>query len=333
MGNGAGRTHLPGPMTAAGAAIPAGPATGTAGSELTLLPTTVIGGWLGSGKTTLVNHLLRTANDRRIAVLVNDFGEVSIDADLIEGADGGVLSLAGGCMCCSWGDDLFGTLARVRARQPGPDVLLVETSGVAQPASVGRLLRLAPGLSVEGTVVLADADSIRRQAADPYVGDLVRQQLADADLLLVTKPDLAGAEQVDAVKQWLGERVPGVRVIVAPQGQIAPGVVLGLGPAPPAGGAEDPSDAPWQPSGWRRPSAGADARFESGWQSHPGPVDVQALGQSLCAQGSRVVRAKGILTGLDGQLVALHVVGRRFTLSAPPARPAQVGRLAWIALR
>lgn len=64
-------------------------------------------------------------------------------------------------MCCSWGDDLFGTLARVRARQPAPEVLLVETSGVALPASVVRLLRLAPGLAVEGTVVLADADSVR----------------------------------------------------------------------------------------------------------------------------------------------------------------------------
>ena len=136
------------------------------GGASAVLPATVVGGWLGAGKTTLVNHLLRHAGGRRIAVLVNDFGEVSIDADLIEGADGGVLSLAGGCMCCSWGEDLFGTLARVRARDPAPDVLLVETSGVAQPGAVARLLRLAPGIQVEAVVVLVDAETVHERAAD-----------------------------------------------------------------------------------------------------------------------------------------------------------------------
>ena len=321
-------------------------------AEQVALPTTVIGGWLGAGKTTLVNHLLRTAAGRRIAVLVNDFGEVSIDADLIEGADGDVLSLAGGCMCCSWGEDLFGTLARVRARRPAPDVLLVETSGVALPASVARLLRLAPGLAVEATVVLADAESVRGHAADPYVGDLVRQQLAEADLLLLTKADLVGADQANAMAHWLGQQVPGVRVVVAPQGQVAAGVVLGWGTfqTPGAdvcvpGGADaqgesvnpglvkGDADAPWKPSGWRPLLSGAESRFESGSQLHCGPVDVEALGQALCAARSRVVSAKGILTGLDGQPAALHVVGHRFTLSPPPARPQQIGRLTWIALR
>ena len=130
MGHGAGRAHLPGRLNAVAAPDTAAP-----------LPAVVVGGWLGAGKTTLVNHLLRHAGGRRIAVLVNDFGEVSIDADLIVGAEGGLLSLAGGCMCCSWGDDLFGTLARLRAREPAPEVLLVETSGVAQPAAVARLHR------------------------------------------------------------------------------------------------------------------------------------------------------------------------------------------------
>ena len=94
------------------------------------LPTVVIGGYLGAGKTTLVNHLLRHADGRRVAVLVNDFGDVNIDADLIEGADAGVLSLSGGCLCCSFGDDLVGTLLALQRRQPPPDVVLIELSGV-----------------------------------------------------------------------------------------------------------------------------------------------------------------------------------------------------------
>ena len=338
------------------------------------LPATVIGGWLGAGKTTLVNHLLRHAGGRRIAVLVNDFGEVSIDADLIEGAEGGVLSLAGGCMCCSWGEDLFGTLARVRDRQPAPDVLLVETSGVAQPATVARLLRLAPDLDVEGVVVLVDAETVRERAADRYVGELVRQQLAEADLLLLNKLDLVTPGQAVEVMQWLGAQVPGVRVVPAEQGRVEPGVVLGVGlelasesgsgsgsrsvsesgsdsdsgpgPGPgsgsssadaewPAAGSavEAPSQGAWQPRAWQPLARDAGTRFESGSQRHDGPVDVAALARELCAPGSRIVRAKGVLTNLDGQPVLLQVVGRRAHIGPAPPGAAQVGVLVWIAVR
>lgn len=342
------------------------------------LPATVIGGWLGAGKTTLVNHLLRHAGGQRIAVLVNDFGEVSIDADLIEGAEGGVLSLAGGCMCCSWGEDLFGTLARVRARQPAPDVLLVETSGVAQPATVARLLRLAPGLEVEGVVVLVDAETVRERAADRYVGELVRQQLAEADLLLLNKLDLVTPGQAAEAMQWLGAQVPGVRVVPVEQGRVEPGVVLGVGlelasesgsgsgsrsvsesgsdsgpgpgPGPgsgsgsgsssadaewPAAGSavEAPSQGAWQPRAWQPLARDADTRFESGSQRHDGPVDVPALARELCAPGSRIVRAKGVLIGLDGQPVLLQVVGRRAHLGPAPTGAGHVGLLVWIAVR
>lgn len=330
------------------------------------LPATVIGGWLGAGKTTLVNHLLRHAGGRRIAVLVNDFGEVSIDADLIEGAEGGVLSLAGGCMCCSWGEDLFGTLARVRARQPAPDVLLVETSGVAQPAAVARLLRLAPGLEVEGVVVLVDAETVRERAADRYVGELVRQQLAEADLLLLNKLDLVTPGQAAEAAQWLGAQVPGVRVVPAERGQVAPEVVLGVGLElasesgsgsgsrsvsesgsgsgsgsssadtewPAAGSAvEAPSQGAWQPRAWQPLARDAGTRFESGSQRHDGPVDVPALARELCAPGSRIVRAKGVLTGLDGQPVLLQVVGRRAHIGPAPPGAGHVGLLVWIAVR
>lgn len=324
------------------------------------LPATVIGGWLGAGKTTLVNHLLRHADGRRIAVLVNDFGEVSIDADLIEGADGGVLSLAGGCMCCSWGEDLFGTLARVRARRPAPDVLLVETSGVAQPATVARLLRLAPDLEVEGVVVLVDAETVRERGADRYVGELVRQQLAEADLLLLNKLDLVTPDQAAEVAQWLGTQVPGVRVAPADRGRVEPAVVLGVGlereRAPESGSGsgsgpgsgsiradadslaagravEAASQSAWQPRGWQPLARDAGTRFESGSQRHEGPVDVAALARELCAPGSRIVRAKGVLIGLDGQPVLLQVVGRRAHIGLAPAGAGHVGLLVWIALR
>ena len=109
------------------------------------LPTVLIGGWLGAGKTTLVNQLLRQADGRRLAVLVNDFGELGIDAGLITGASDEVLELAGGCVCCSYGADLVGTLRRVAARDPRPDALLIETSGVADPAGLAWMIVVRSG--------------------------------------------------------------------------------------------------------------------------------------------------------------------------------------------
>ena len=94
---------------------------------------TVIGGYLGAGKTTLVNHLLRAADGLRLAVLVNDFGALPIDRDLIVGSDGDTLEISGGCICCSYGSDLMEALLDLPRRRPGIDRVLIETSGVALP--------------------------------------------------------------------------------------------------------------------------------------------------------------------------------------------------------
>ena len=121
-----------------------------------MLPAVVIGGYLGAGKTTLVNRVLRAAAGRRIAVVVNDFGEIGIDADLIESRDGDVLNLAGGCVCCAVGSDLVAGLMALPQRIAPPDVVLIETSGVALPGAVARAVRLVPGLDADGIVDAPD---------------------------------------------------------------------------------------------------------------------------------------------------------------------------------
>lgn len=125
------------------------------------LPVTIVGGYLGAGKTTLVNHLLRHADGLRIAVLVNDFGDLPIDADLIESADGDVIALAGGCVCCAFGSDLVGALIALARRAPRPDHVLIETSGVALPGAVARTLTLVAGLERQGVLVVVDAQRAR----------------------------------------------------------------------------------------------------------------------------------------------------------------------------
>src|SRR6201986_4993309 len=107
-------------------------------------------GFLGAGKTTIVNHLLAHANGRRIAAVVNDFGAINIDAELIAGASDGVVSLANGCICCSLEGDLLRTLSTLLRRDPRPEFIVIETSGVADPADIVRnlmdpvILRQAP---------------------------------------------------------------------------------------------------------------------------------------------------------------------------------------------
>ena len=105
------------------------------------LPVTVIGGYLGAGKTTLVNHLLRHAEGRRLAVLVNEFGELPIDADLIEAEGDDLISISGGCVCCSFGSDLTAALLRLAALEPRPDHVVIEASGVAIPGRSCRACR------------------------------------------------------------------------------------------------------------------------------------------------------------------------------------------------
>jgi G3E family GTPase len=297
------------------------------------VPAVLIGGYLGAGKTTLVNHLLRHANGRRIAVLVNDFGEVSIDADLIVGAEGGVLSLAGGCVCCSFGSDLVGTLAEVLRREPAPDMVLIETSGVGIPSAVARAARLVPGLRLEATVVVADALTVRERAADRYVGDTVRQQLDDADLLLLNQTDRVEPAAVAALQAWWAGAHPRTPLWPTVRARVPVEAVLGLGET-----LQDVVDRPPDATVFApraRPVAPAADVFESGSFRLTGRVDVQALTAEWSARAATLVRAKGIVEDLQGGLVSVQWAGRQahVELWTAPIDPAKLGWVAWIGLR
>lgn len=157
------------------------------------LPFTLVGGYLGAGKTTVVNRLLVESAGRRLVVLVNDVGEINVDARLVAEHDGETLELTNGCVCCSIADDLGPALERVRRLAAGPappDQVVMELSGVAEPARVAPWAGTT-GFRLDGIVVCADADQIVELAGRRFVGDTIRTQLATADLILLTKTDLA----------------------------------------------------------------------------------------------------------------------------------------------
>ncbi len=161
-----------------------------AGRSGARVPVLVVGGYLGAGKTTLVNRILAADHGLRIVVLVNDVGAIAVDAALIAATGGDTIELTNGCVCCTIGDSLVDTLHSL-AERPGPvDLVVIEASGVADPATVAAYAHL-PGYRLDGLVVLADAATVTERLADRLVGTTVLRQLRNADVVLVTKLDVA----------------------------------------------------------------------------------------------------------------------------------------------
>ena len=282
------------------------------------LPVTVIGGYLGTGKTTLVNHLLRRAGGLKLCVLVNDFGAVPIDRDLIVSADGDTLEISGGCVCCSYGSDLMETLGTLRSRLPGIEHVLLEASGVALPGAVASSVSLLPSLRVDGIVVLADAETVRERAADPYMGDTIQRQLASADLVILNRCDLAGPQASADTSAWLDTAAPRARVLDTERAAVEPALILGLREGP--GRVDEAAPAP-----------DAASLYDSVDLALPASVDAAALAQRLAAPGLGILRAKAIVDAGRHRL-ALHVVGARTAIDEAPAT-ARAGRLVAIGLR
>jgi G3E family GTPase len=270
------------------------------------LPVTVISGYLGAGKTTLINHLLRNANGLRLAVLVNEFGALSIDEDLIEAEEDGLMSISGGCVCCAFGGDMIGVLEDIRDSKPGFDHVLLEASGVALPGSIMTTVGLVGGLRPDASVVLADADQVQRNAASKYLADTVLRQLGQADILLVTKTDLVSAERLSQVEGWLNTQAPLARILHAERGMVPLEAVVGAIPL-----AGRHSGAPI-----------AKSTFAGTVLSPNGPVNAQNFARAL-AEVDAITRAKGYVETEEG-LALIHVVGPRYEVE-PVDGPHKVG--------
>jgi G3E family GTPase len=290
--------------------------------QTTRLPVTVIGGYLGAGKTTLVNHLLRHAAGRRLAVLVNDFGDLSIDADLIEGGDDEVMQLAGGCVCCTIGSDLMATLGELRTRFAHIEHVLLEASGVALPGTVAASVALIPGVRRSSVVVVVAADRLRALLADRYLADTVQRQIVAADLLVVTHAEALGEAMAESVSARLHGINPTAPVVFAEHGRIPVELVL----EPALTGAPAPATGGLAPRPLRLPSA----RFTSLTLAPAQTVDAQAVCAALADPALGIERAKGLLATVDGASL-IHGTGSRWSCEPwPGALPAQGPRLVVI---
>ncbi|MGI9597009.1 MAG: CobW family GTP-binding protein [Acidimicrobiales bacterium] len=270
---------------------------------------TVIGGYLGAGKTTLVNHILRTA-DQRVAVLVNDFGDIDIDAALIESADGDTISLANGCICCSLVDGLAAALTTIKELDPRPERLVIEASGVADPASIAAYGH-SSGLSLDAVVVVVDAETVRARSADKYVGDTVLTQLRSADILVLNKIDLVDSATADATRAWLRDVIPTAVIVDSEHAEVAPALLFG---AVEAGDRARPIQADGGHD--EHDHRHGEDLFESWSWAGDEPLERATIERLMAALPEAVVRAKGVVSLLEDpdRAMVLQRVGGRWTL-------------------
>jgi G3E family GTPase len=192
------------------------------------IPVTIIGGDLGCGKTTLLNVLLHGKHGLRLAVLLNDFGSINIDAQLVQSQNDEVITLANGCICRSIGDGFVQTLMELVGRSAPPEHIIIEASSLSDPARIAQYAMAVPGLCPGGIILLADAATIRARSFDRSVGTAVTDQLKMADLLVLNKIDLVKEEQCVALRAWLQGKVPKARFIETSHGVVPVFIMLGL---------------------------------------------------------------------------------------------------------
>ena len=273
-------------------------------------PLTLVGGYLGSGKTTLINRFLASPDAGRTAVVVNDFGDVNIDAALIRAAGADTLELTNGCICCQITDDVQTTMAGLAARTD-IDAVICEVSGIGDPSQLGTW-RSYPGFRPGPVVVCADAGATLRRLADEYVEDVVRGQIARADVVLVTKAGTTDPTLVEQTRAACAAIAPHAEVIVTEDDPVDLLAVLHRWES------EDRT-APDVPEGplHRRGTGHASVH-----RTLTVPLDTTTTAEAVAAvltdAADLLVRAKGFVPDSRGRWAEVQLAGGAVTVDALP---------------
>jgi G3E family GTPase len=294
-----------------------------------IVPMTILTGFLGAGKTTLLNRILTGDHGLRVGVLVNDFGSINIDAELVVGVDNNMISLSNGCVCCQIRDDLIESVDALLARPERIQYILLEASGVADPSGIFATFtdaNLRDRIRLDSVICVVDADQVFAHPEYPPLMQLKLHQVGFSDILILNKVDLAGLEQVAKVRAWLDEHFNRLRIVETNFCAVPYEILLGVGRFDPSraglhspGAEHSCTDASCHAEGHRHNHDGQDhSKVFSTWsyQSNQ-PLALEALRESLRKLPGNVYRAKGVIYSVDApkRRAVLQVVGRRVDIS------------------
>lgn len=269
------------------------------------VPLTIIGGFLGAGKTSLLGYLLSAKHQQKIAVLVNDFGKLNIDAELIVNVEGETVSLTNGCICCTIRDDLLKEVLKLlnKPHDQRPERIVIETSGVSDPTLVAHTFMLPAMQSyvdVDSIISVIDAEQVLKQKAECY--ELIERQIRLADLVVINKIDLINESILEQVRNHVNRLAPQARILESTHGRVP--IDLVFGPGKMAEVITTLTQSELQPM---------TPEFETWTYTCEQPFSLMAVRKLVEDMPKGIYRAKGFLTieSMPGERAELQMTGGR----------------------
>ncbi len=281
------------------------------------VPVTLLTGFLGAGKTTLLNRILNGQHGLRVGVLVNDFGAINIDAELIAGVEKNTIKLTNGCVCCEIRDDLVASLEELLARSESIDYVILEASGVSDPEGIVMTFldqRYEGLLRLDSIVCIVDAEAVFADGDNAALSQLKIRQVGFADMVILNKVDLVGRVHIEVIREWIGQHLNRVRIIEARHCDVPMEILLDVGHFHPANVTSQCEGADADVHGYGHKHGAVSSEFDTWSYESDRPFAIEALREMVRRElPASVYRCKGIVLAADmpDKRFALQAVGRR----------------------